>query len=265
MNWRIWVCAALLAVVVWTPAGAEAGGAQQDFAKGFELIKAGKLKQAAAKFEEGLASDPNNATAHFYLAETYLGLNLRDQAKSHYKKSLELDPFGGVAQDVNKRLTELGGGASAGSAISPSKKKSRYVANGGEVYDRKADLTWQRCSVGQRWNEDVGCVGVIKTFTYAEARKQGYGAWRLPTKDELTTLLNHERDRWPKIEIETFPDMNANFTKYWGTSTDNDCWFVDSPTAASTTSPTATSAAAASLFGWCEADSSFDFFAPRVS
>jgi hypothetical protein len=82
---------------------------------------------------------------------------------------------------------------------------SRYATNGGEVYDSKTGLTWQRFSVGQEWREGTGCTGVKKEFTFDEARQQGYGPWRVPNKDELSSLL----DKWkpPRVDLQVFPDM----------------------------------------------------------
>jgi hypothetical protein len=31
------------------------------------------------------------------------------------------------------------------------KARTRYDIKGGEVFDKKSNLTWQRCSVGQTW------------------------------------------------------------------------------------------------------------------
>jgi len=39
---------------------------------------------------------------------------------------------------------------------------SRYVLNGDEVYDKKTDLTWERCSVGKKCDERVSCVQGFK-------------------------------------------------------------------------------------------------------
>lgn len=95
---------------------------------------------------------------------------------------------------------------------------SRYVIKGGEVYDQNTNLTWQRCSVGQRWQEGGGCTGVIKTFTFAEAQRQGGGEWRVPTKAELRTLLEQKRvdsHHQPLIDEVAFPNMDENQMLYW--------------------------------------------------
>ena len=65
------------------------------------------------------------------------------------------------------------------------------VVSDSTVYDKKTDLTWQRCSVGLRWNPTTSyCVGIKKTMTFDEANASSLsGGWRMPTIDELRTLL----------------------------------------------------------------------------
>src|ERR1700679_3526389 len=105
---------------------------------------------------------------------------------------------------------------------------SRYAIDGGEVYDKKSDLTWKRCSVGQRWKEGAGCVGVIKPMTWDEAKKEAADGWRVPSKDELLTLVSPTCHN-PAINEEVFPDMELDKLWYW-TSSENGAflaWLVD--------------------------------------
>lgn len=107
----------------------------------------------------------------------------------------------------------------------------RYVVKGAEIYDKVTDLTWQRCSIGQRWQERKGCVGTVKTMTLVDAKRQENETWRLPTRDELITLFddnriaqsqgsatNHRRN----IDEAAFPNMNwssLHTAKYWSSGT----------------------------------------------
>ena len=68
---------------------------------------------------------------------------------------------------------------------SNSTPTSRYAIKGGEVLDQLTHLTWQRCSVGQHWRQELGCVGVIRQMAWTEAMTQAVAGWRLPTLDEL--------------------------------------------------------------------------------
>jgi Protein of unknown function (DUF1566) len=118
--------------------------------------------------------------------------------------------------------------AACNSSQSDRTPSSRYVVKGDEVYDKKTDLTWQHCSVGQHWKEGAGCVGVIKQMTWEEAKAQAQGGWRLPSKDELTTLLAANCSK-PAINEEIFPDMELDKLWYW-TSSENGsflAWLVN--------------------------------------
>src|SRR3569623_1000 len=111
MKTSIGITAVLIILSVLFSTFTEASTAQQDFSQGFELIRAGKPKEATAKFEHGLKTEPNNALAHFYLAEAYFGQKQNDMSKAHNQKSLEIDPSGPVAQDAKYRLEQLSGSA----------------------------------------------------------------------------------------------------------------------------------------------------------
>jgi hypothetical protein len=91
---------------------------------------------------------------------------------------------------------------------------ARYVIENGSVYDKKTELTWQRCSVGQRWEDDVGCVGVIAQITWEQAKSRSADGWRLPTRDELATLIS-PTCKQPAINEESFPDMDLGKLWYW--------------------------------------------------
>jgi hypothetical protein len=102
----------------------------------------------------------------------------------------------------------------------------RYVIDGGEVYDRTTDLTWQRCSVGQRWQGDDGCVGVIKQMTWKDAMGHAREKWHVPTKDELSTLVAPACNN-PAIDDAAFPDMELNKLWYWSSSEDGaSAWYL---------------------------------------
>jgi hypothetical protein len=108
---------------------------------------------------------------------------------------------------------------------------SRYVIKGDTVYDKETNLSWQRCSVGQRWVDGTGCVGMVKTFDFHAAQQQGSGTWRVPTKDELPTLVDLNRkaqEKKPMIDEVAFPDTDPKKLWYW-TSTpagESGGWYV---------------------------------------
>ncbi|WP_283744847.1 DUF1566 domain-containing protein [Sideroxydans sp. CL21] len=111
------------------------------------------------------------------------------------------------------------------------KENLRYVVKADTAYDKKTDLTWQRCSVGQQWKQGAGCVGIIKQFTFDEAQQQGNEVWRVPSKEELSTLIDQkkaESNQRPAIDDTTFPDMDVRNLSYWSSTTDGVLggWFV---------------------------------------
>lgn len=105
---------------------------------------------------------------------------------------------------------------------------SRYEIRSGEVYDRKTDLTWQRCSVGQRWLDGTGCVGIIQQITWEEAVGQAATGWRLPSRDELATLISPTCKN-PAINEESFPDMDLGKLWYWSSTESGEylAWLIN--------------------------------------
>src|SRR5262249_29680940 len=73
-----------------------------------------------------------------------------------------------------------------------------------------------RCSVGQTY-KDGTCTGDIKTFTWEQAGKAARGGWRLPTRDELETLVTKSCFA-PAINSEAFPGMDVTKLSYWTNS-----------------------------------------------
>lgn len=101
----------------------------------------------------------------------------------------------------------------------------------GTVTNVETQLQWMRFSLGQEW-KDGTCVGDVKRYTWQEAldaadalnRQGGYAGyqdWRVPTKDELETLLDSSYFV-ASIDPVAFPKAVAHW--YWSSSTN-----VDSP------------------------------------
>lgn len=106
----------------------------------------------------------------------------------------------------------------ANSTSTTPKANPRYAIQGDTIYDKKTDLTWMRCSVGQKWVEGNGCVGVVKTYTFDAALRFQNGSWRVPTKEELATLIDRTRkaqQQKPAIDEGAFPDMDLEQLWYW--------------------------------------------------
>lgn len=88
---------------------------------------------------------------------------------------------------------------------------TRFITRADIVTDRLTGLSWQRCSVGQRWQADLGCVGIAKKVWFAEARQLESAGWRLPVLAELQTLYG--ADLASIRDTTAFPD--APDTGYW--------------------------------------------------
>ncbi len=133
----------------------------------------------------------------------------------------------------------------------------RYRDHGdGTVTDVKTGLQWMRCALGQTWQSGT-CTGEAKSYAWQgalDAATRGYaghGDWRVPTKDELKTLIYcssgqpktwNDTEEICKSNYERLASYESVFPKipykatgkrgffYWSSSTDNPdsaAWGVD--------------------------------------
>lgn len=81
----------------------------------------------------------------------------------------------------------------------------RYLplGDGAEIKDLQTGLIWQRCVEGMRWNGS-SCINKPQMFTFDDAQTLAGNGWRLPTNDELSTLVDKARQQ-PAINTEAFP------------------------------------------------------------
>ena len=87
------------------------------------------------------------------------------------------------------------------------------------VTDSKTGLMWQKeYAINKTWTQ---ALKYCEKLTYA-----GYSDWRLPNKNELSSLINYEKSGAP---YSYFPDMPSEL--FWSSSTFSDftdyAWFVD--------------------------------------
>jgi hypothetical protein len=124
--------------------------------------------------------------------------------------------------------------ASAASAHCDLKKRGaikldRYEIKRATVYDKQRRLTWQRCSVGQTWDGKT-CLGAVENLTWDDAWDAAAHAgagWRVPTKDELLTLIS-QACHDPAVNEQAFPGMNSDNLLYWsGTQDPSGVWIVN--------------------------------------
>lgn len=114
--------------------------------------------------------------------------------------------------------------------------QGRYTvsADGQEVQDTQAKLTWRRCAEGMRW-DGKACTGKASKFSYGAAQQHASAqasasaqAWRLPTKAELLSLVDKSKKK-PLIDTSAFPGTpNAMFWATRPEANDNlNAWIVN--------------------------------------
>jgi len=98
---------------------------------------------------------------------------------------------------------------------------SPLLPDGSEILDLTTGLVWQRCSVGQNWNQTLSrCEGLPTKFSWSDALMlNSSGSWRIPNIKQLTSIIDF-RCQAPPLNPEIFPDTPASmFYTLFGSST----------------------------------------------
>ena len=92
----------------------------------------------------------------------------------------------------------------------------------GQWRDPKTNLVWMRCSLGQTWDGKM-CTGEAKKIDWDDAMKVGKGlnyggvtGWRLPTIDELKTIMIEGKAGNTSAFI--FKPTSGNWGAYWSST-----------------------------------------------
>lgn len=100
----------------------------------------------------------------------------------------------------------------------------RYTvsSDGTEVTDSKSGLTWRRCAEGMRF-EGGACSGQPTSFpsrSRAMAHEKSQAGWRLPTIEELATVVrvwpDHRESNTGGVDLLAFPNIPAK--AYWSST-----------------------------------------------
>jgi hypothetical protein len=124
--------------------------AQKLFETAFGLLQSGDVQAAKLGFERGLAIDPANVIANFYMAEALVRLGENTRARSFYSKVIAFDPDSADALRAQTALSSLPDldiqVAAPGSSTTPPPqagdgivKSTSVGGNGGIVFDDASD------------------------------------------------------------------------------------------------------------------------------
>ena len=124
---------------------------------------------------------------------------------------------------MRKSMTRLTVAIAVSLCAIPAVGRAQYYVRGHLVQDLAQGVEWMRCSVGQRWNEaGKTCRGEGIRLNHEEiqtaieqANEQLGGSWRLPSLDELESLVCDQCSP-AKIENKYFPNIARE--AYWSST-----------------------------------------------
>ena len=107
----------------------------------------------------------------------------------------------------------------------------------GQWHDSKTNLIWSRCSLGQQWI-DSACEGDAILYKWHDAMAQvqkldnsGFKEWRIPTINELKTLMKKGKEGYAVPAKALFPPRQKGHSgSFWSSSSyagnKNNAWIV---------------------------------------
>ena len=127
------------------------------------------------------------------------------------------------------RLVKGGNSILQAGKYTPTSEFSIDYAKGTVVHN-KTNLMWQICAVGQNWT-GTNCSGTPLKMNYSTAISQnatigGYSNWRLPSVNELKTIVEYNNS----LSINSDVFLGATPDVFWSSSllsSGNGAWVVD--------------------------------------
>lgn len=113
-------------------------------------------------------------------------------------------------------------GAATAQDCNPGRGATRFTLDAdGTATDPATGLTWRRCSEDQTW-DGTTCAGEAALHDWRQAMalgggQAGAGGWRLPTLDELASVVEKTCTR-PAIDPEVFPATAPGV--FWSATSD---------------------------------------------
>lgn len=83
----------------------------------------------------------------------------------------------------------------------------RFVLDGAVAIDKRTNLVWQRCPLGQVWNKSTSqCDFSVIAKNWKEAHDSAPEGWRVPNLKELASISEFSCN-FPALNITVFPHL----------------------------------------------------------
>lgn len=126
------------------------------------------------------------------------------------------------------RATLILAACTAAAFAAQAQTRFAVSADGRQVTESSSGLVWRRCAEGMTWSGSA-CTGKPLKVTFAGAKAAAGKGWRVPTKEELLSLVDAQAKKKPRIDATAFP--NTPSTPFWATRAGSDddlnAWLVN--------------------------------------
>jgi hypothetical protein len=178
-----------------------------------DLILSRSGKDAKKKRRQELRTKICGLAAQGYLSDRALIESLRLVASDAPELTVVAELAAALHSSVNRDAAQL---PRRNASPQGGRTIGQYIDHGnGTITDTETGLMWKRCAEGL---SGVNCEeGKLEKYTWDDAVESfkdveyaGYSDWRLPTVDELKTLLYCSKDGSATINQQAFPNTEAS-------------------------------------------------------